>query len=164
MHREVLGTVEGCWTPGCFSCIPHPFRGDSVGEPTLCYGQGVWVRAAPQLTRVSACRHASPPSASSVSASRRTATTLTPQLCTVGSALAASGMWPSTSGARPRGAAAPAPAPSTSPLTSCPASGSPHHPSWLSPSPALRRSHPLLHRHPRRWPRHDTAPVLAATG
>lgn len=41
MHREVLGTVEGCWTPGCFSCIPHLFWGDSLGEPTLLWAGGV---------------------------------------------------------------------------------------------------------------------------
>lgn len=163
LHREVLGMVEVCWTPGCSPCIPHQFQSNSLGEQAQCYGQWVW--AAPQLISVSACRHASLLSASSVSASRRTATTLMPRLCTVGSALAANGTWPSTSGARPRGVAALVPVPSMSPHTSCPASGSPLHPSWLSLSPALRRSHhPHHHRRPRRWPRHGTAPVLAATG
>lgn len=26
LHREVLGMVEVCWTPGCSPCIPHQFQ------------------------------------------------------------------------------------------------------------------------------------------
>lgn len=97
------------------------------------------------------------------SASRRTATTRTPRPCTAARARAARGTWRSTSAARPSGAAAPAPGPSTSPRTSCPASGSRSPPSspspWLCPTRSPRRPSPR-----RRRPRRAGAPVPSGTG
>lgn len=86
------------------------------------------------------CRPGSQRTASFGSASRRTATTRTPQPCTAAHTRGDSGMWLSTSEAKPSVAAAPVPGLSMSPHTSYPASGSPSSPSSPSPSPSLRKS------------------------